>query len=135
MGGRRYVPLADWRGFVEEGVASWYGAEHHGRFTASGERFDADALTAAHPILPMQTCVRVETAGTGRIVVVRVNDRGPFIAGRIIDVSRAAARLLGLLGPGTAPVRLTAVGLAGDGRCRPEAPVSGQVAPPGRPGS
>jgi rare lipoprotein A len=117
VGGRTYVPLADWRGYVEEGLASWYGGEHHGRPTASGERFDTRALTAAHPVLPMQTCVRVESVETGRAVTVRVNDRGPFLPGRVVDLSRAAAEVLGLVRPGTARVRLSAVGQADGGRC------------------
>jgi rare lipoprotein A len=83
----------------------------------------------------MQTCVQVDSPGTGRSVIVRVNDRGPFVPGRIIDLSRAAARLLGLLANGTAGVHLTAVGQAGDTGCRPESPTTGRAGGAARPGS
>jgi len=97
-------------GFPQEGVASWYGPGFHGRTTASGERFDQDALTAAHPSLPFDTRVRVVNLRNRREVVLRINDRGPFHDGRIIDVSRAAARRLGLIGPGTGRVRVIVLG-------------------------
>jgi rare lipoprotein A len=90
----------------EQGIASWYGPGFEGRPTASGEPFDPGALTAAHPRLPFGTRVRVVNVGNAREVVVRINDRGPFTAGRIIDVSRAAAEALGFLRAGTATVRL-----------------------------
>lgn len=83
---------------AQEGIASWYGPGFHGRPTASGERFNANALTAAHRTLPLGSRVLVTNRHTGRSVVVRVNDRGPFIAGRIIDLSRAAARAIGMNG-------------------------------------
>jgi rare lipoprotein A len=85
---------------VGRGLASWYGPRFHGRRTASGERFDMHALTAAHPSLPFGSIVRVENPDTGRSVDVRINDRGPHIKQRIIDLSRAAARALGLLDSG-----------------------------------
>ncbi|GAB3658092.1 septal ring lytic transglycosylase RlpA family protein [Ramlibacter alkalitolerans] len=88
------------------GRASWYGPGFHGKRTASGERFDMNALTAAHRSLPFGTRVRVRNAQNGREVVVRINDRGPWIAERIIDVSKAAAVALGLLQAGEAPVVL-----------------------------
>jgi rare lipoprotein A len=114
------VPLADWRGFTEEGLASWY--EHPGRRTASGERLDAAALTAAHTRLPMNVCLRVLNLENGRAVLVRVNDRGPFVPGRIVDLTRAAARALGFEGQGTARVRVSAVGAAdAHGACPPAA--------------
>jgi rare lipoprotein A len=91
---------------VQTGMASFYGADYHGRRTASGEIFDADALTAAHRTLPFGTMVRVTNLANGMVVVVRVNDRGPFVAGRIIDVSRAAASRLDFVRQGTARVRL-----------------------------
>jgi rare lipoprotein A len=97
-------------GFPQEGVASWYGPGFHGRTTASGERFDQDALTAAHPSLPFDTRVRVINLVNQREVVLRINDRGPSHGGRIIDVSRAAARRLGLIGSGTGRVRVIVVG-------------------------
>ena len=91
---------------LEEGEASWYGRRFHGRRTASGERFDMTALTAAHPWLPFGTRVRVRHVETGAEVEVRINDRGPFRGARIIDLSRAAARALGLAAAGAARVRL-----------------------------
>jgi len=84
--------------FAIEGIASWYGAKHHGRRTASGERFDQKKLTAAHPTLPWGSIVRVTSLANGKSVDVRINDRGPFVKGRIIDLSRAAARVLGMAG-------------------------------------
>lgn len=93
-------------GWSQTGTASWYGPGFHGKATASGERYDMEALTAAHRRLAFGTRVRVENLDNGRVIDVRINDRGPFVGGRIIDLSRAAARALGMLGPGTAPVRL-----------------------------
>ncbi|WP_442968786.1 septal ring lytic transglycosylase RlpA family protein [Ramlibacter sp.] len=93
----------------QRGVASWYGLSFHGRRTASGERFDMNALTAAHPTLPFGTRVKVRSLVNGREVIVRINDRGPFARGRIIDLSHAAARAIGLLGPGVKRVALTLV--------------------------
>lgn len=92
--------------YDETGKASWYGAKHHGKKTASGERFDQHALTAAHRTLPFGTRVRVTNLNNDRSVVVRINDRGPHVLGRIIDVSRKAAERLGMLGSGVAPVRV-----------------------------
>ncbi|AGI22938.1 septal ring lytic transglycosylase RlpA family protein [Pseudomonas sp. MT3] len=94
------------RGYRAEGTASYYGRAHHGKKTASGERFNQHALTAAHRTLPFGTRVKVTNLNNGRSVVVRINDRGPFHRGRIIDVSRAAAEQLNMLRSGTAPVRL-----------------------------
>lgn len=94
---------------VEEGVASWYGAAHHGRLTASGERFDMHAMTAAHPRHPFGSRVRVTDLATRRSVVVRINDRGPFAGGRVIDLSRGAAAKLGIVQAGTARVRVEVV--------------------------
>ena len=92
-------------GWVFEGRASWYGAEFKGRKTASGEPYDPEGLTAAHRSLPLGSLLRVTDLDTGASVVVRVNDRGPFVADRVIDLSEAAARLIGLLPAGTAMVR------------------------------
>jgi rare lipoprotein A len=89
------------------GVASYYGREFDGRRTASGERFDMSSLTAAHRTLPFGSQVRVTNPNNGRSVVVRINDRGPFHGGRVIDVSHAAAKRLGLIAPGKAKVSLT----------------------------
>ncbi|MFS2127254.1 septal ring lytic transglycosylase RlpA family protein [Pseudomonas sp. Pseusp97] len=94
------------RGYRAEGTASYYGKAHHGKRTASGERFNQNALTAAHRTLPFGTRVKVTNLDNGRSVVVRINDRGPFGRGRIIDLSRAAAEQLNMLRSGTAPVRL-----------------------------
>jgi rare lipoprotein A len=90
----------------QEGMASWYGKEQHGHLTANGERFDMHALTAAHRSLPMQTRVRVTNRSNGASVVVRINDRGPYSKKRIIDVSYAAARVLGMIERGVVPVLL-----------------------------
>ncbi len=89
-----------------EGQASYYGDDFAGRLTASGQRFDPGALTAAHRTLPFGTCVRVVAVRTGREVKVRITDRGPHKAGRVIDLSRAAAAALGIIDEGVAPVRL-----------------------------
>ncbi|MCB1482657.1 MAG: septal ring lytic transglycosylase RlpA family protein [Rhodobiaceae bacterium] len=89
-----------------QGRASWYGPGFHGRKTASGERFNMNAYTAAHRSLPFGTKVRVTNKRNGRSVVVRINDRGPYSGGRILDVSKAAASRLGLVATGTAPVTL-----------------------------
>lgn len=91
---------------VMEGSASWYGPGFHGRTTANGETFDQDALTAAHKTLPFGTQVRVTYEGTGESVVVRINDRGPYAHGRLIDLSRGAAAEIGLLGAGVGEVRV-----------------------------
>lgn len=98
--------------YDETGVASWYGAEFHGQHTANGEVFDSNALTAAHRTLPMPVNVRVTNLQNGRSLIVRVNDRGPFARGRIIDVSERAADLLGFKNQGTARVRVTYMGKA-----------------------
>src|SRR5882672_432893 len=89
---------------VQRGPASWYGQPHHGRRTASGEIYDMNQLTAAHPTLPFGTRVLVTNRDTSQSAEVRVNDRGPFVEGRILDVSYAAARLLGAVGRGMIPV-------------------------------
>ncbi|MDT8436287.1 MAG: septal ring lytic transglycosylase RlpA family protein [Gemmatimonadota bacterium] len=94
-------------GWSEEGEASWYGPGFHGRRTASGEVYDMEAMTAAHRRLPFGTRVEVRNLDNGRRTVVRINDRGPFAGGRILDLSRAAARELGVIGPGVSRVRLT----------------------------
>lgn len=91
------------------GIASYYGGKFHGRRTASGERFDMHAMTAAHPALPFGTQVQVRRPKTGRSVTVRINDRGPFIKGRIIDLSYAAAKQLGMLADGVARVHIRVV--------------------------
>ncbi len=92
------------------GMASWYGPGFHGRRSASGERYNQNAMTAAHRSLPFGTMVRVTNIKNGRSVVVRINDRGPFIRGRVIDMSAAAARVLGMVHSGIAPVRIEVIG-------------------------
>ena len=89
------------------GAASWYGHQYHGKRTANGEVYDMDSMTAAHRTLPFNSQVRVQRTDTGGAVEVRINDRGPFVDGRVIDLSRAAARRLGMENQGLAPVRLT----------------------------
>jgi rare lipoprotein A len=98
---------------VERGIASWYGPKFNGRMTASGERYDMNALTAAHPSLPFGTRIGVRNTRTGREVVVRVNDRGPYSRNRILDLSYAAAREVGVVGPGTASVEVYLVPATG----------------------
>jgi rare lipoprotein A len=98
------------RAGIQEGTISWYGSQFHDRPTASGELFDKRGLTMAHPTLPFGTKVRVTNLRNGRSVVVRVNDRGPFIGHRIADLSQAAASLLGMLGKGVARARIEILG-------------------------
>jgi len=97
-------------GWTEQGEASWYGPNFAGRPTANGETFDPSRLTAAHPSLPFDTRVRVTSLDTGRSVIVRINDRGPFARGRVIDLSRAAAEAIGLIATGVADVRIELAG-------------------------
>jgi rare lipoprotein A len=108
--GQRYDPLHSHHGFRQRGIASWYGREFHGRKTSNGEIYDMYALTAAHKTLPLGVSVKVTRRDSGRQVIVRINDRGPFVAGRIIDLSYAAARQLGIVDSGTAPVTVEALG-------------------------
>ncbi|MBV7433462.1 septal ring lytic transglycosylase RlpA family protein [Cardiobacteriaceae bacterium TAE3-ERU3] len=107
--GKRYTTLADSDGFVQTGRASWYGKRFHGRKTASGERFDMNALTAAHKELPLGTKIEVINNSNGKSVVVTVNDRGPFHGNRVLDLSREAARQLGVIQKGTANVTIRAL--------------------------
>src|SRR3989441_8564631 len=97
---------------VQVGVASWYGPGFHGNRTANGEIYDQYELTAAHPSLPLGTRVMVTNLENGRAVQVRINDRGPFVGGRAIDLSYAAARTIGMVGPGTVRVRVEVLGSA-----------------------
>ncbi len=123
--GRRYVPFADDRAFAESGLASWYGRKFHGRPTANGERYDMFAMTAAHKTMPLPSYARVRNPANGREIIVRVNDRGPFADGRVIDLSYVAALKLGVLG-GVAPVRverLTAEDIRRGGFASTTAPV------------
>ena len=108
--GKRYQVMASSKGFVERGIASWYGNKFHGKKTSNGEIYDMYAMTAAHKTLPLGVEVRVTNRRNGRSAVVRVNDRGPFVAGRIIDLSFAAAKQLDIVEQGTAPVEIVALG-------------------------
>lgn len=110
VNGKTYYPLKSAHGFVEEGMASWYGPGFHGKKTANGETYNQYAMTAAHKILPLGTRVRVTHLGNGRSILVRVNDRGPFVDDRVIDLSRAAATRLEMMGTGTARVRVQSLG-------------------------
>jgi rare lipoprotein A len=107
--GERYYVLDSAEGFAQRGIASWYGTKFHGRKTSSGEIYDMHAMTAAHKTLPIPVYVRVDNLENGRSLVVKVNDRGPFVEGRIIDLSFAAAKKLGVDVPGTAKVEITVV--------------------------
>ncbi len=100
------IGLVSYFSYDQVGIASWYGAKFQGRKTSSGEIYDMYQMTAAHKTLPLGTVVRVVDLKTHKSVVVRINDRGPFIPGRIIDLSYAAAKELGIVGPGTALVGL-----------------------------
>lgn len=88
------------------GPASWYGSKFHGRTTANGERYNMHGMTAAHKTLPFGTKVRVTNQNTGRAVTVRINDRGPFVSNRVIDLSRGAAQAVGMISQGVAPVKI-----------------------------
>lgn len=118
--GRWYQPLASADGFRQRGLASWYGEPFHGRRTSNGEIYDMHQISAAHKILPLGTVVRVRNLDNGRTLDVRINDRGPFVRGRVIDLSYAAAKRLGVDVPGTAPVEVVAIGMTPP---RPGAPL------------
>ncbi|HKJ95504.1 MAG TPA: septal ring lytic transglycosylase RlpA family protein [Gammaproteobacteria bacterium] len=109
VNGRRYHVRDSARGFVQRGIASWYGSKFHGKRTSSGEPYNMYAMTAAHKTLPLPTYVSVTNLDNGRRVVVKVNDRGPFARNRIIDLSYAAAAKLHMIGHGTAPVEIRAI--------------------------
>ena len=108
--GKWYQPLTDATGFKQRGIASWYGEQFHGRKTSNGEIYDMYAMTAAHKTLPLGTWVRVSNLENGNSIEVRVNDRGPFVGDRIIDLTYTGAKALGYIGPGTAQVEVTALG-------------------------
>ncbi len=109
VGGTTYAPLADANGYHERGIASWYGKKFHGKRTSSGEPYDMYAMTAAHKTLPLPSYVRVHNLQNGRSIIVRVNDRGPFLHNRLIDLSYAGAAKLGILGTGTGVVEVEAI--------------------------
>ena len=105
-----YKPLPHARGFSQRGKASWYGRDFHGKKTANGETYNMYAMTAAHKTLPFGTYVSVRNLTNSRKIKVRINDRGPFVRGRIIDLSYTAAKKLGIVGPGTGNVEIVALG-------------------------
>src|ERR1700753_3525623 len=111
VAGRVYVP-EDNPHYRAEGIASWYGSDFHGRRTANGEVFDSESISAAHPTLPLPSYVRVTNLNNGHSLIVRVNDRGPYAANRLIDVSKRTARLLDFANRGTTSVRVEYVGRA-----------------------
>lgn len=108
--GKTYYPLLSSHGFREEGIASWYGKDFHGKKTANGETYDMYGMTAAHKLLPFGTKVRVTNKENGKSIVVRINDRGPFVSNRVIDLTRTGAEQIGMIAKGTAPVLLETTG-------------------------
>ena len=118
--GKWYQPLPDAKGFRQRGIASWYGKDFHGKKTSNGEIYNMYAMTAAHKTLPLGTFVEVRNLENNRRVKVRINDRGPFVRGRIIDLSYTAANEIGVVGPGTARVEVVALATpAGSGDAAP----------------
>ena len=111
IGGREYVPQEDVN-YTAVGLASWYGDDFHGRYTANGEIFDMNSISAAHPTLPLPSYVRVTNLANHKSIVVRVNDRGPYVGNRVIDVSVRTAKLLGFYGHGLTKVKVEYVGRA-----------------------
>lgn len=108
--GKTYQTYTSAHGYKETGMASWYGPGFHGKKTSNGERYNQRELTAAHKLVPFGTQLRVTNLSNGKSTVVRVNDRGPFVNNRIIDLSERAAQQIGMIGPGTARVRIEALG-------------------------
>ena len=127
--GKRYYVLASSEGFVERGTASWYGPGFHAASTSLGERYDMYAMTAAHKTLPIPAYAEVTNLKNGRKVVVRINDRGPFVGDRIIDLSYTAAAKLDMLLAGTAPVEVRVISARGAGSALPPPDVPAPVAP------
>ncbi len=129
--GREYVPATSLRPYKERGVASWYGRKFHGEKTSTGEVYDMYAMTAAHPTLPLPSFARVTSVASGRSVVVRVNDRGPFLHDRVIDLSYAAAHRLGIAQKGSGEVDVEAIipGAATLIAAAPLPPLAGAPAP------
>ena len=106
---KRYYPIPSADGFDQKGIASWYGPDFHGRSTSNGETYNMHEMTAAHKTLPMDTMVLVKNLENGRKTIVRINDRGPFVQGRIIDLSYKAGKTLGIVADGTAQVHIIAL--------------------------
>jgi len=120
--GKWYQPIPDATGFREKGIASWYGSDFHGRKTSNGEIYNMYAMTAAHKTLPLGTHVRVRNLSNQREMLVRINDRGPFVRGRVIDLSYTGAKKIGIVGPGTAPVEVVALGVSAPGGKQGDSP-------------
>lgn len=114
--GKNYMPLTVIGNFKQRGIASWYGKKFHGQRTSSGEVYDMYAMTAAHPTLPIPSYARVTNIANGKSVVVRVNDRGPFLHERVIDLSYTAAHKLGIIGNGSAEVEIESLAAGADTR-------------------
>ena len=125
--GQDFVPATSLRRYKERGIASWYGRKFHGQKTAIGETYDMYAMTAAHPTLPLPSYARVTNVATGKSVVVRVNDRGPFLHGRVIDLSYAAAHKVGIAGRGSGEVEVESI-IPGDAPILAAAPALPPVA-------
>ena len=102
---KRYYPIPSAEGYIENGIASWYGGKFHGRKTSNGETYDMHSMTAAHKTLPMNTTLLIKNLDNGKSTVVRINDRGPFVQGRIVDLSFKAAQSLGIAQKGIARCR------------------------------
>lgn len=134
VNGRRYYVMNSSAGYVERGIASWYGNKFHGNRTSSGETYNMYAMTAAHKSLPLPTWVEVTNLGNGRQVVVKVNDRGPFHENRLIDLSYAAAAKLGIIKNGTGLVEVRAIDPRTWGRQARSVPVSNEI-PAGKGGN
>ncbi len=111
VNGKWYFPVASVAEFKEKGICSWYGPDFHGKPTSSGETYDQFGFTAAHRTLPFNTQVRVRNPANNKEILVRINDRGPFLKDRILDLSYSGAKELGLVGPGTASIELEALGI------------------------
>jgi peptidoglycan lytic transglycosylase len=122
--GKRYHVLPSGEGYHERGVASWYGSEFHGRLTASGEPYDMNAMTAAHKTLPLPSYARVTNLRNGRSIIVRINDRGPFVRNRILDLSYAAAQALDIATAGTGIVDIETVAPDADANAAPASATS-----------
>ena len=128
--GRDYVPATTLRPYRERGIASWYGRKFHGEKTSIGETYDMYAMTAAHPTLPLPSYAKVTNVATGKSVVVRVNDRGPFLHSRVIDLSYAAADRIGIAQKGSGEVEVEAIIPAGTPALAAAAPLPPVAAPP-----
>lgn len=128
VGGKWYYPSSVDVGHTSTGIASWYGPTFHGKKTSNGETYSMYAHTAAHKTLPMNTIVKVTNRENGRSTVVRINDRGPFVPGRIIDLSNVAAREIDMLKKGTAPVKVEVIGFGGVISRKSSAPIPKEVA-------